>query len=52
MCFTDLGSVVSYVVDADLAVTGVIGVGAAEVFFAGGLDCTLASILPISLACK
>src|SRR5512139_1849095 len=54
MFFTERGSVVSYAVVPEevRAVTGAIGAGAVDVFLAGGLDASLASIFPISRACK
>ena len=54
MFFTERGSVVSYAgVPVEVrAVTGAIGAGAVEVFLAGGLAPSLASIFPISRACK
>ncbi len=53
MVFSDRGSVVSY--DAPpvvRAATGAIGAGADDVFLTGGSEVSLASILPISRACK
>ena len=53
MDLIDRGSVVSWLGEpVERAVTGLIGAGAFEVFLTGGSEANLASIFPISLACK